>query len=183
MSDLSDAESRMKKSLSVLHESFAGIRTGRASTAALAPIKVDAYGQQMPLTQLASVSVADARLLLVKVWDNAMVAAVEKALRESDLGLNPMTDGQTIRLPLPALSQERRQELVKLAAKYAEQARISVRNIRRDALDKIKKTAQDNHASDDDIHQLGQQLQKLTDKVIHDINDSLARKEHDIMQP
>ncbi|MBC6443849.1 MAG: ribosome recycling factor [Alphaproteobacteria bacterium GM202ARS2] len=183
MMDFSDAESRMKKTLEVMHGAFAGIRTGRATPSLLEPVKVDAYEQKMPLNQLASISVAEARTLTVQVWDAAMVASVEKALRESELGLNPMTDGQMIRLTLPELSQERRVELSRLAAKYAEQARVSIRNVRRDALDKLKKQEKDGDISKDDAHQGSEQMQKMTDTYIQQINESLTRKEQDITNP
>ena len=183
MIDFADAETRMKKTLEVLHGSFAGIRTGRASTSMLEPVKVDAYEQKMPLNQLASISVADARTLTVQVWDAAQVPSIEKALRDSDLGLNPMTEGQMIRLALPELSQERRQELSRLAAKYAEQARVAVRNVRRDALDKIKKQEKDGELSKDDAHLGSERMQKMTDTYIQQINESLTRKEQDITNP
>ncbi|MBC6497791.1 MAG: ribosome recycling factor [Alphaproteobacteria bacterium GM7ARS4] len=182
MLEQENIDERMRKTQDVLRHAFSGIRTGRASIAMLDPIIVDAYGQKMPLNQLSSVAVADARLLTVQVWDKSMVEAVEKAIRESDLGLNPMRDGQLIRLNVPPLSMERRKELTRLAAKYAEQARISIRNVRRDVLESIKKQQKDGDVSEDDMHKASEEVQKITDKYIEEVNDSLTRKEHEITQ-
>ena len=137
--DLTDITRRMKGAVSSLETDFAGLRTGRASTAMLDPVQVDAYGSKMPINQLGNISAPESRLLTVQVWDQTMVAAVEKALRESDLGLNPQTEGALIRLPIPDLSAERRVELAKVAGKYAEQARVAVRNVRRDGIDMVRK--------------------------------------------
>ena len=137
--DLTDITRRMKGAVSSLETDFAGLRTGRASTAMLDPVQVDAYGSKMPINQLGNISAPESRLLTVQVWDQTMVAAVEKALRESDLGLNPQTEGALIRLPIPDLSAERRVELAKVAGKYAEQARVAVRNVRRDGIDIVRK--------------------------------------------
>jgi len=174
-------EERMEGAVEALHREFAGLRTGRASTAMLDPIQVDAYGSSMPLNQVGTVGVPEPRMLTVQVWDQSMVAAVEKALRNSDLGLNPQTEGNLIRVPVPPLSQERRIELGKVAGKYAEQARIAVRNVRRDAMDDVKKQKKANEISEDDEKRLEAEIQKLTDAAVKKIDDALAHKEKDIM--
>ena len=180
--DLKDLEKRMHGALAVLKQEFGGLRTGRASAALLDPIMVKAYGGKMPLNQVATVSVPEARMISVSVWDKSQVAAVEKAIRESDLGLNPVVDGTTLRLPIPELNQERRQELSKIAAKYAEHARVSVRNVRRDGMDTLKKLEKDNDISEDEQRSLSVKVQEATDKVIKDIDTALATKEAEIMQ-
>lgn len=180
--DHNDLEKRMQGALSVLKQEFGGLRTGRASASLLDPIMVNAYGSKMPLNQVATVSVPEARMISVSVWDKSQVAAVEKAIRESDLGLNPVVDGTTLRLPIPELNQERRQELTKIAAKYAEHARVSVRNVRRDGMDTLKKMEKDHDIGEDEHRTLSAKVQELTDKVIKDIDDALATKEAEIMQ-
>ena len=180
--DLKDLEKRMNGALSILKQEFGGLRTGRASAGLLDPIMVNAYGAKMPLNQVATVSVPEARMISVSVWDKSQVAAVEKAIRESDLGLNPVVDGTTLRLPIPELNQERRQELSKIAAKYAEQARVSVRNVRRDGMDALKKLEKDHEIGEDEQRSLSAKVQELTDKVIKDIDSALATKEAEIMQ-
>ncbi|MBX2805999.1 MAG: ribosome recycling factor [Hyphomicrobiales bacterium] len=180
--DLKDLEKRMQGALSVLKQDFGGLRTGRASAGILDPIMVNAYGAKMPLNQVATVSVPEARMISVSVWDKSQVAAVEKAIRESDLGLNPVVDGTSLRLPIPELNQERRQELSKIAAKYAEQARVSVRNVRRDGMDTLKKLEKDHEIGEDEQRVLSTKVQEATDKVIKDIDAALASKEAEIMQ-
>jgi ribosome recycling factor len=180
--DLGEIEKRMKNTISVLKSEFGGLRTGRASASLLDPIMVNAYGSKMPLNQVATVSVPEARLITVQVWDKSQVSAVEKAIRESDLGLNPVTDGTTLRLPIPELNQERRQELAKIAAKYAEQARIAVRNVRRDGMEALKKMEKDGKISEDEHRSLSGKIQELTDKNIKEIDATLAAKEQEIMQ-
>ncbi len=180
--DLGEIEKRMKNTISVLKSEFGGLRTGRASASLLDPIMVNAYGSKMPLNQVATVSVPEPRLITVQVWDKSQVSAVEKAIRESDLGLNPVTDGTTLRLPIPELNQERRQELAKIAAKYAEQARIAVRNVRRDGMEALKKMEKDGEISEDEHRTLSAKIQDLTDKNIKEIDATLAAKEQEIMQ-
>lgn len=180
--DLKDLEKRMRGALSVLKQEFGGLRTGRASASLLDPIVVNAYGSKMPLNQLATVSVPEARMIAVSVWDKSLVSAVEKAIRESDLGLNPVVDGTTLRLPIPELNQERRQELSKIAAKYAEQARVSVRNVRRDGMDTLKRLEKEHEIGEDEHRGLSSKVQDLTDMVVNEIDDALATKEAEIMQ-
>jgi ribosome recycling factor len=180
--DLNELEKRMKSTLSVLRQEFGGLRTGRASASLLDPIMVNAYGSKMPLNQVGTVSVPESRLITVQIWDKALVSAAERAIRESDLGLNPVTDGTTLRLPIPELNQERRQELAKIAAKYTEQARVAVRNVRRDGMDALKKQEKDGQISEDDHRTLSGKLQDLTDRYIKEIDTALAVKEQEILQ-
>ncbi len=177
-----DAKTRMEKSFESLKADFGGLRAGRAHASLLDGITVEAYGSPAPLSQVGTVSVPDARTLSVSVWDKSLAKAVEKAIRESDLGLNPVSDGQLIRIPIPPLSEERRKELVKVAGKYAEQGKVAVRNVRRDALDGIKKLKKDNAISEDEEKKYENEIQKLTDETIKKIEDEFARKEKDIMQ-
>jgi ribosome recycling factor len=170
---------RMDGAVEVLQKEFAGLRTGRASTSLLDPITVEAYGSRMPLNQVGTVNAPEPRLLLVQVWDQSLVKAVEKAIREGGLGLNPQPDGSTIRIPIPDLSQERRTELQKVAGKYAEAARVAVRNVRRDAMDSIKKA---DKISEDEQKRMGDETQKLTDEAIKKIDTMLADKEKEIMK-
>jgi ribosome recycling factor len=179
---LKDLEQRMGGALEQLKKEFQGLRTGRASASLLEPVMVDAYGSMMPLNQVASISVPEPRMLSVQVWDKGMSKAVEKAIRESGLGLNPQADGQLIRVPLPDLSAERRQELAKVAAKYAEQARVAVRNVRRDGMDTLKRQEKDKQISEDEHKGLSEKVQKLTDEWIKKIDDTLAHKEKEITQ-
>jgi ribosome recycling factor len=176
-----DLQKRMDGALATLAKEFAGLRTGRASTNLLDTVQVDAYGSMMPLSQLGTVSAPEARLLMVSVWDKSMVKAVEKAIRESDSSLNPAVDGQTIRVPLPALSEERRKEMVKMAGKYAESAKVAIRNVRRDGMDDLKKQEKDKKISEDEHRKESDKIQKLTDDYIKKIDDQLASKEKDIM--
>ena len=180
--DPKDLERRMKGAVSVLRADFSGLRTGRASASLLDPITVDAYGTPMPLNQVANISVPEPRMLSVQVWDKGQVHAVEKAIRESDLGLNPMIDGQTVRIPIPELNEERRQELAKVAGKYAEQAKVAVRNVRRDGMEQLKHMEKNGEISKDMHHDHGEEVQKLTDKIIKEIDEVLRQKEKEIMQ-
>jgi ribosome recycling factor len=177
-----DTETRMEKTLDTLKGDFGGLRAGRAHASLLDNIMVEAYGSPTPIAQVGTISVPDARTLSVSVWDKGLAKSVEKALRESDLGLNPVSDGQLIRIPIPPLSEERRKELVKIAGKYAEQNKIAIRNIRRDALDEIKKLKKDNLISEDDEKRFSNEIQKLTDDSIKKIDDLLSQKEKDILQ-
>jgi ribosome recycling factor len=180
--DIAETERRMRGAVAALKQEFSGLRTGRASANLLEPVMVEAYGQSMPLNQVGTVSVPEPRMLAIQVWDKAMVAAVDKAIRSAGLGLNPIVDGTLLRLPIPELNQERRKELSKLAAKYTEQARIAIRNVRRDAMDELKKLEKDGHMSEDDHKSMSEKVQKLTDKVIGEVDASLAHKEAEIMQ-
>ncbi|MBI1362899.1 MAG: ribosome recycling factor [Proteobacteria bacterium] len=178
---MKDMRTRMDKCIDAFRHELGGLRTGRASADLLAPVMVDAYGSQMPLAQCGSVSVADSRLLVVSVWDKSVVSAVEKAIRDAGLGLNPQVDGQNIRLSLPDLTAERRQELVKLARKYAEQGRVAVRNVRRDGMDELKKLQKDGEISEDDARRASDQVQKITDDFVASVDKVLADKEKDIL--
>jgi len=180
--DIKDIERRMDGAVETLRKEFAGLRTGRASASLLDPVVVDAYGSSMPLNQVATVSVPEPRLISVQVWDRSMVKAVEKAIREAGLGLNPQSDGQSIRVPIPELNQERRQELTKIAAKYSEQARVAVRNVRRDGMDMLKKMQKDGNLSEDEHKVWADKVQGLTDAHIKKIDEALAAKEKEIMQ-
>jgi ribosome recycling factor len=180
--DLEDIERRMEGALSSLVKDFQGLRTGRASTQLLDDIVVGAYGSPMALNQVATVGVPEPRMLSVQVWDKDNTKAVEKAIRESNLGLNPQIDGQLMRIPLPDLSEERRRELSKIAAKYAESSKISVRNVRRDGMDTLKKMEKDGDLSQDDRHLYDEEIQTMTDSCVGKIDDLLSKKEVDIMQ-
>lgn len=173
---------RMDGALEALRREFAGLRTGRASAHLLEPIVVHAYGSDMPITQVGTISVPEPRMITVQVWDRGLVSAVEKAIRESGLGLNPASDGQLVRVPIPELSQERRQELTKVAHKYAEQARIAVRNVRRDGMEQLKRMEKDGNISQDEHRTWSEKVQKLTDDHIKRIDESLAQKEKEILQ-
>jgi ribosome recycling factor len=179
---LEETGERMKKSLSAFKRELAGIRTGRATTALLDSIRVETYGQSMPLNQVASVSVPESRLILVQPWDRTIVADVEKAIHKSDLGLVPNTDGNVIRLAIPPLTEERRQDLVKIVRKQAEEARVSVRNIRRDSNDVLKKAQKDGTVSEDESHKAMDEVQELTDKYVKEIDGVLKTKEAEIME-
>ena len=175
-------KSKMEKTIDAFKHDLGGLRTGRASADLLSPVMVEAYGQSMPLNQVGNVSVPDSRLLAVQVWDKSMVEAVEKAIRESGLGLNPVTEGQTIRVPLPALTEERRKELIKIARKYAEDSRVAIRNQRRDAMDDVKKAQKDGEMSEDDARRASDDIQKVTDAFVSKIDTVLSDKEEDIMK-
>ncbi len=186
MSDFNEiknnAKTRMDKTLESLRSDFGGLRAGRAHASLLDGIMVEAYGSLTPISQVGTVNVPDPRTLSVSVWDKSLAKSVEKALRESDLGLNPVSDGALIRIPIPPLSEERRKELVKVAGKYAEQNKVAIRNIRRDALDEIKKLKKDSQISEDDEKRFENEIQKLTDDSIKKIDEMLETKEKDIMQ-
>lgn len=177
MLDKADTKRRMDGAIEVLSKEFAGLRTGRASASLLDPIVVEVYGSRMPLNQVGTVNVPEPRMIIVQVWDAGNVKAVEKAIRDAGLGLNPQTDGTNLRLPIPPLTEERRNELKKLAGKYTEAAKVSVRNVRRDAMDAIKK---DKGGSEDDQKRLSDEIQKMTDQAIEKIDKMLADKEADI---
>jgi len=179
--DMADLKKRMNGAVEVLRKEFAGLRTGRASASLLEPIGVQAYGSEMPLNQVGTVSVPEPRMLSVQVWDKGLVKAVEKAIRSADLGLNPAVDGTLIRVPIPELSEERRAELARVAARYAEAARVAVRNVRRDGMEQLKRQEKDGDLSQDAHHKFSQQVQELTDSEIKQINDLLAAKETEIM--
>ena len=180
--DLSDIERRMDGALEALNREFGGLRTGRASPALLDPLTVDAYGSQMPLNQLGTVNAPEARLLTVQVWDQQLVKAVEKSVVESNLGLNPQTEGNLIRIPIPDLSEERRLELKKIAGKYSEQGKIAIRNVRRDGMDTLKQMERDGEISQDEQKSQSEEIQKLTDAQISKIDAMLESKETEIMQ-
>jgi ribosome recycling factor len=179
--DLNEIKRRMHGATQVLKQELGGLRTGRASASLLEPVQVEAYGTHMPLSQLATVSVPEPRLLSVQVWDRSMVHAVEKAIINSNLGLSPSTEGQVLRLRIPELNTERRKEMVKVAHKYAEAARVAVRHVRRDALDLLKKLEKDGKVSEDDQERMAGEVQKATDQVIAEVDQSLASKEKEIM--
>ena len=179
---LKDLGRRMDGALDVLRKEFGGLRTGRASASLLEPVTVAAYGGAMPINQLANVSVPEPRMITVQVWDRAMVKAVDKAIRESGLGLNPQTEGQVIRVPIPDLNEERRRELTRVAAKYAEQARVSVRNVRRDGIEALRRQEKDSVISQDQQRKLQQDVQHLTDGAIRRIDETLAQKDREILQ-
>lgn len=180
--DIKDIKRRMNGALESLKHDLAGLRTGRASTAMLDPVVAEVYGSQMPINQLGTVSVPEPRMLSLQVWDRSNVGAVERAIRNSGLGLNPITEGELLRIPVPELNEERRREMAKIAAKYAEQQRIAVRNVRRDGMDEIKKLEKNGELSQDDAKRWSEEVQKLTDQTVKQIDEALAAKEKEIMQ-
>ena len=177
-----DLTRRMDGALETLRREFAGLRTGRASPGLLEPVRVNAYGSEMPLTQVGSVGVPEARMLTVQVWDRSLVGAVEKAIRDAGLGLNPASDGQLVRVPIPQLTTERRTELVKLAHKYAEGAKVAVRGVRRDGMEQIKVSEKKHDIGEDVAKTWHEEVQKLTDQYIKRVDDAVADKEKDIRQ-
>jgi len=177
-----DLSKRMDGAISSFNGDLAGLRTGRASTNMVDGILVDAYGQKMPLDQVGSISVPEARMISIQVWDKGLVIAVEKSIHESGLGLNPQVDGELIRIPIPELNEERREELSKIAGKYAEQAKISIRNVRRDGMDEIKKIEKEGSVGKDRAKDLEGEVQELTDDYIKRIDDILSQKESEIRQ-
>jgi len=179
--DLEDIKRRMQGAIGVLKQEFGGLRTGRASASLVEPVQVEAYGTHMPLSQVATVSVPEARMLSVQVWDRSMVHAVEKAISAANLGLTPQTEGQVIRLRIPELTQDRRKDLVKVAHKYAEAARVAVRHVRRDGMEVLKKLEQDNQLGKDDQERMSEQVQKATDQNISEIDQLLSAKEREIL--
>jgi ribosome recycling factor len=180
--DIKDIERRMDGALGALKDDLNGLRTGRASAALLEPVMVDAYGSTVPLQQVGAISVPEPRMLAVQVWDRGTVGAVEKAIRNAGLGLNPITDGQTLRVPIPPLNEERRKELAKLAGKYAEQARVAIRNVRRDGMELLKKLERDGEIGQDQQKKLADQVQAATDSHVKKVDETLRIKEEEIMQ-
>ena len=180
--EIKDLTRRMDGAIEALKREFAGLRTGRASASLIEPIHVPAYGADMPITQVGTISVPEPRMITVQVWDRGLVSAVEKAIRDAGLGLNPRTDGQVVRVPIPELSQERRQELTKVAHKYSEQARVAVRNVRRDGMEMLKRKEKDGDISEDEHRGWSEKVQQLTDSHIKKIDELLAQKEKDIAQ-
>jgi len=180
--DLADIEKRMRNSLDALKRELSGLRTGRASANLLDPVQVSVYGSKMPLNQVATITVPEARMITVQVWDRSNLQAVDKAIREANLGVNPVVDGTILRLPIPAPTAERRQELVKQAHKYAEHHRIAVRNVRRDGMELLKKLEKDGKMSEDDHHKHSAKVQELTDKLVKEIDQTLATKEVEIQK-
>ncbi|GAB4521894.1 MAG: ribosome recycling factor [Amphiplicatus sp.] len=177
--DLKDLRKRMEGAVAALKSEFGGLRTGRATASLVEPITVEAYGSHMPMTQVGTISVPEPRTISIQVWDKALVSAVERAIRESGLGVNPVVDGTLVRIPIPPLTQERRVELTKVAHKYAEQARVAIRNVRREGMDAIKKSKE---ISEDEQKRLADQVQKLTDEFVKTVDDALAAKDAEIMQ-
>jgi len=180
--EMNELNRRMTGAVSVLREELAGLRTGRASISLLEPINVKVYGASMPMNQVATISVPEPRMLSAQVWDKSNVGAVEKAIRESSLGLNPVTDGTTVRVPIPELNEERRKELAKVAHSYAEQARVAVRHVRRDGMDTLKKLEKDGEIGQDEHRDEADRIQKMTDDFINEINTLLETKEAEIKQ-
>jgi ribosome recycling factor len=178
---LPDLTKRMEGALKTLQGEFSGLRTGRASTNLLDTVQVDAYGSMLPMNQVGNVTAPEARMLVVSVWDKSMVKAVEKAIRESDMGLNPAVDGQTIRVPIPAPSEDRRKEMVKIAHKYAETTKVAIRNVRRDGMDELKKQEKDKLISEDEQRTQADKIQKLTDEFVKKVDELLVVKEKDIL--
>lgn len=180
--DLSDVERRMQGSVDVLHAEFSGLRAGRASASLIEPITVEAYGSQMPLNQVGTISVPEARMLSIQVWDKTMVAKVDKAIRMSGLGLNPIVEGQLLRIPIPELNEERRVELTKIASRYGEQARVAVRNVRRDGMELLKRMEKEHEMSQDEHKLWADEVQDMTNSKIEEIDRVLAAKEEDILR-
>ncbi len=179
--DKADLQHRMDGAVTQLQKEYSGLRSGRASTNLLEHVMVEAYGGMLPLNQCGSVSVPEPRMLAVTVWDASISKAVEKAIRDGGLGLNPIAEGTVIRVPVPQLTEDRRKELIKVAAKYAEDARVAIRNIRRDGMDHLKRAQKDGDITEDDLKRLGDEIQKLTDSAIKRVDDMLGQKEKDMM--
>ena len=177
-----DIGRRMEGALEVLQKEFAGLRTGRASISLLEPVTVEAYGQPMPMNQVGTIGVPEARLLTIQVWDKGLVSSVEKAIRDSNLGLNPVSEGQLVRVPIPPLSEERRVELTKIAGRYTEEAKVAIRNVRRHAMDDLKKAEREGSISEDSQREYGDDVQKLTDAYITRMDEAFAKKEEEILQ-
>jgi ribosome recycling factor len=180
--DMGEIAKRMDGAIQALKHDFSGLRTGRASASVLDSVTVEAYGQSMPINQLGTVTVPESRMIAVQVWDKSTVGAVERAIRDSGLGLNPITDGTNLRIPLPELNEQRRKELVKIAHQYAENARIAVRHVRRDGMDAIKKAEKDGDVGQDDSRHMQEKVQKMTDDHVANVDSMLAQKETEIMQ-
>jgi len=179
--DTTPLEEGMQSAIEALKREFSGLRTGRASAHLLDPLQVTVYGSKMPINQVATVSTPEPRLISVQVWDKSNVSAVEKAIRESNLGLNPVIEGPLIRLPIPALTEDRRKELTKIAAKYAENTKVSIRNVRRDGMDQLKKLEKDGDISEDEHRAASANVQELTDKYTKEVDELLVTKEKEIM--
>ena len=177
-----DVKRRMEGALDVLQKEFGGLRTGRASTSLLEPLTIEAYGQSMPIDQVGTIGVPEPRLLTVQVWDKGLVLAVEKAIRESDLGLNPSSEGQLLRIPIPPLSEERRIELSKIAGRYTEETKVAVRNVRRHTMDLLKKSEKEGEISEDEHREYGVDIQNLTDGYVGEIDKAFVKKEEEILQ-
>ena len=182
MINLTEYESKMNKSLEVLKREFNGLRTGRASVSLLDSIYIDAYGSSVPLNQVSNISVPESRLITVQVWDETLLTVVESTIRNSDLGLNPMLEGNLIRIPIPELSEERRKELAKIASKYSEDCKVSVRNVRREAMEKIKILEKEKEISKDESFKFSDQVQEITDRLIEKIDMLFSEKEKDILR-
>ncbi len=180
--DVQDMERRMSGAVTSLKGELGGLRTGRASASLLEPVMVEAYGQTMPIAQMGTVSVPEPRSLLIQVWDKGLVGAVEKAIQNANLGVNPIIDGQNVRVPIPDLNEERRRELVRLAAKYAEQTRVAIRNVRRDSMDSLKSLEKDGHIGKDDAKKLSTEVQNATDRFVKEVDSLLHEREQEIMQ-
>jgi ribosome recycling factor len=180
--DLSDLKRRMQGAIAALKHELGGLRTGRASASLIEPVHVDAYGQSMPINQLATISVPEPRMLSVQVWDKGMVGAVDRAIRDANLGLSPVTEGQVLRIRIPELNEQRRKEMVKVAHRYAEEARVAVRHVRRDGIDHLKRLLKDKVISEDDEKRQAADVQKITDQHVSEIDVALATKEKEIMQ-
>ena len=177
--DLNELRKRMDGAIASLKTEFSGLRTGRATASLVEPIDVDAYGSKMPMTQVGTISVPEPRMISINVWDKGLVGAVEKAIREAGLGINPVVDGQHVRIPIPPLTEERRTDLVKIAAKYAEQTKVAIRNVRREGMEAIKKTE---GVGEDEQKKMSEDVQKLTDEMVKAVDDALSTKEAEIMQ-
>ncbi|MBN8952138.1 MULTISPECIES: ribosome recycling factor [unclassified Rhizobium] len=180
--DLKELKRRMDGAIAAFKSDIASLRTGRASANILDPVTIEAYGSRMPLNQVANITVPEPRMLTVSVWDKSMVGAVERSIRESNLGLNPIVDGQNLRIPLPELNEERRRSLVKVAHEYAEKAKVAIRHVRRDGMDGLKKAEKDGVIGQDESRSLSERVQKMTDETISEIDRLLADKEKEIMQ-
>jgi ribosome recycling factor len=180
--DLSRFKDRMDKAIVALKEEYGGLRTGRASVGLIEPLTVEAYGSSMPINAVGAISVPEPRMIVVSVWDKGLVVAVEKAIRNGGLGLNPIVDGQTLRVPIPALTEERRRDLAKLAGKYAETQRIAVRNVRREAMEELKRLEKDGEISQDDQKRFEGEVQTFTDQAVKRVDEALKIKEQEIMQ-
>lgn len=180
--DLNETKRKMEACVEALKKEFSGLRTGRANTGMLDPVMVDSYGSMMPLNQVANISAPEARMLTVTVWDRSMIAAVEKAIRDSGLGLNPQSEGATIRLPIPPMTEERRKEMTKVAAKYAEASKVAIRNVRRDGMEQLKKDEKDKLIAEDQRERSEKDVQKATDDAIAKVDLTLSHKEKEIME-
>lgn len=180
--DLGNIKKRMEGSIASFNKDLAGLRTGRASASLLEPVMVDAYGQKMPINQVANVGAPEPKLITVQIWDKSMVGPVDKAIREAGLGLNPVIDGQNLRIPLPDLNEERRRELVKVAKGYAEDAKVAIRHVRRDAMETLKKAEKDKEIGQDEARGSSEKVQKMTDDMVAQVDQVLSQKESEIMQ-